>query len=404
MLNEMTDRLSKVPNEILDLVVSHVPTLDLPKLCLVSKSLRRAAEPFLYSVIAFRWLDDSTPPIVPLLRTLFKRPELFEFIDTVSLKSDIRLPRLNTPQSPVHQFFEVIKQSRVPYRNDWILDLHTGQMGAIAALLVANLTRTTRLAVDHDFISGHDFVGQVLQSKIFDQLPRFKRLKEIRYVKNLDYPVSERNEMFENALSLFYVPTVTHIVATISNPKTFRWPRGEPDLDHLVSLDIRWLIEPCLGKILALTRNLKSLSWTWIYCDNRYEGWETAFLNFDKIIETVSQVKDTLETLKFRTVFASDQAMASSDLQMTVLGSFNGLSDFDQLTHLEVPLICLTGIETNLMPLEYHLPDGLEALILFSDLVNDGRFNPDWIMWDHKERNSNHAIVEMVQSLADARP
>ncbi|CAG9974920.1 unnamed protein product [Clonostachys byssicola] len=293
---ETNFRLLNLPNEIVDHVLSHVPKSDLPKLCIVSKSLRRAAEPFLYSDVTFCWVDiGTTPPIVPLLRTLFKRPELFALIDKVALRGpclgESTRPRLNTTETPVHQFLEVIEQSRVPYRTGWIVNLRSGQMDAIAALLISNLTKTTRLSVQHNFIGGHDFAGKVLRSKIFGSLPRFTRLKEIRYVKSLDYPISEENIISEIALSLFYVPTVTHLVATIPNPKVFRWPRAEPNLDHLVSLDIQWLIEPFLGKILALTRNLKSLSWTWIYCDNRSQGWESAFLNFDKIIETVSQVK-----------------------------------------------------------------------------------------------------------------
>ncbi|CAG9948596.1 unnamed protein product [Clonostachys rosea f. rosea IK726] len=356
MLNKTDIRFSNLPNEILDRGLSDIPTSDLTKLCLVSKSLRRAAEPFLYSDVTFRWSDGITPPIVPLLRTLFERPELVALIDTVTLQesllSNSRRPRLNTTQTPVHQFLEAIDQSQVPYRTDWILGLYTGQMNAIAVLLISNLARTTRLVIDHNIISGHDFVVQVLRSNIFDQLPGFKRLERIRYAKNLDHPLSERNEMFKNVLSLFYVPTVMHIVATNSNPKIFRWPRAEPNSDYLVSLDIRWPIEQFLAKILTRTRNLKSLSWKWIYCDNINADPETTFLNFSRIKKTVLPVR-------------VNQIMEFRELRVTISGSFNGFRDFVELTPLKyLPLVSLAGVGT-------ELPDGLEAFNLLRASIND---------------------------------
>lgn len=87
----------------------------------------------------------------------------------------------------------------------------------------------------------------------------------MRYIKVFDYYLPENNSTFADALSLFYLPTVTHISTWISNPTTFSWPAGEPNLDHLTSLDIDWLCESFMAKILTLTRNLKSLSWTWEY-------------------------------------------------------------------------------------------------------------------------------------------
>jgi hypothetical protein len=223
-------------------------------------------------------------------------------------------------------------------------------MNAIAVLLISNLARTTRLVIDHNIISGHDFVVQVLRSNIFDQLPGFKRLERIRYAKNLDHPLSERNEMFENVLSLFYVPTVMHIVATNSNPKIFRWPRAEPNSDYLVSLDIRWPIEQFLAKILTRTRNLKSLSWKWIYCDNINADPETTFLNFSRIKKTVLPVRGILEALKFRTMLTVNQIMELRELRVTISGSFNGFRDFVELTPLEVPTACMPRRRWNRTP------------------------------------------------------
>ncbi|CAI6098826.1 unnamed protein product [Clonostachys chloroleuca] len=357
MLNETNSRLSNLPNEILDRVLSSIPTSALPKICLVSKSLRRAAEPFLYSDATSRWSDGMTPPMAPLLRTLLKKPKLFAFIET----------------TPVRQFLEVIGQSREPYRNDdWILDLHTGQMSAIAATLISNLTRTTA-----SLLTTISSVAMTLSSKFFDQT--FLCQREMKCLR---------------MLSLFYVLTVTHIVATTSCPKTFSWPRAEPNPDHLVSLDIRWPIEQFLAKILTRTRNLKSLSWNWIYCDNINEDPEMAFL---RIMKSVLPVRGTLEALELRTVLSFNRIVESRELRVTVSGSSNGFRDSVQLTPLKyLPLASLAGVGT-------ELRNGLKALNLFSASINDKK-QRDRILEDRKEGNWNDTKVEMLQSLAAIRP
>lgn len=161
--------------------------------------------------------------------------------------------------------------------------------------------------------------------------------------------------MFENALSLFYVLTVTHIVATTSCPKTFSWPRAEPNPDHLVSLDIRWPIEQFLAKILTRTRNLKSLSWNWIYCDNINEDPEMAFL---RIMKSVLPVRGTLEALELRTVLSFNRIVESRELRVTVSGSSNGFRDCS-INPLEVPTACIPRRRWNRTP---QRPQSLQPL------------------------------------------
>jgi hypothetical protein len=93
-------------------------------------------------------------------------------------------------------------------------------MEALAGLLIANLAKTRRLALNHNFINGCSLVGKVIQSKVFGggQLLGFEQFEDVRYIKVFDYYLPENDSAFTDALSLFYLPAVTHISTWISNP------------------------------------------------------------------------------------------------------------------------------------------------------------------------------------------
>lgn len=55
----------------------------------------------------------------------------------------------------------------MPYTKLWVDRLKTGNMEALVGLLIANLSKTRRLALNHNFINGCSLVGKVIQSKVF---------------------------------------------------------------------------------------------------------------------------------------------------------------------------------------------------------------------------------------------
>ncbi|CAG9971957.1 unnamed protein product [Clonostachys byssicola] len=397
-------RLPSLPNEIIDHILGFVPQSDLAKLCQVNKSLRHSAEPFLYSTIFLYWYHHEIPPIIPLLRTLLERPELFVYIDSVTLcgtdfGAGVTRPLLDTTTMPLDQFQAAIKQTQVPYTSLWIDQLRSGSMDALAGLLIANLSKTVFLAITHNFIDECEIVPRVLQSKIlgqlpefthFGRLPKFEQLSHLVYCKQKDDPFEEYNDdgYFIEAISLLCLPTVTDLVIRLPNTEVFYWPFGEPNLDHLTSLEVDWVYPRCLAKILTCTRNLRTLTWIWQYQEDATIG-SDSILDYDRIVTALSPLKGTLETLCFR---LDEEVLQAAGPGIATVGSWNGLRDFQRLTHLDVPLMSLTGVGPDPQPMERYIPDRLETLCLSPTMLTQ----KDAVLWmSYPEAVSNQEFKNM---------
>ncbi|VUC30456.1 unnamed protein product [Clonostachys rosea] len=397
-----------LPNEIIDQVLSHIPRCDLLSICLVNKALKHSAEPFLYSTITLKYDYPEFPPIAPLLCTLLRRPALFDHINIVLLKgSGARtrtVPSMNTSTIPFDEFIAAVKKTKVQFTDIWIDKLQAADtcFHALAALLIAHLSKTTHLRIEDAYINGQPLISKIFQAKAFGQLPIFERLRELRHDKRRDvsYPDSINNHIFEETTSLFYVPTVVDLEVSVTNPETFRWPAGEPNLDRLTSLKIGWLCEPFLAKIFALTRNLRSLEWRWDDDGPENLG-ETAVIDFGKVSDAIQPLKNTLEKLNFWFWLGLDDERGNI-VETNVRGNFR-LRDFTRLADLNIPLTSRSATDWRPLALEDYAPDSVEVLTLpGTALSND--FQPGLPgYWDNDEFES-HEIVPLLQSLADARP
>ncbi|CAH0052584.1 unnamed protein product [Clonostachys solani] len=371
-------QLFGLPNEVINHILGLIPRSDYTKLCLVNKSLRYYAEPFLYSTISLRWDYCHVPPIVSLLHTLLQRPELFSYIDSVSLHGSAfeawPPAPVDTTRMQRDQFSAAINKFQVSYVGQWVDKLRIGftSMDALAGLLIANLANTTFLAITYNFIDELDITAQVLRSKILGQLPKFRQLSRLIYHRQMDEILFEYEQVSPLAMSLFYIPTVTDLLITVPNPAVFQWPAGEPCLDHLTSLEVEWVYPRCLAEILARTRNLKSFSWNWEYCSDPTEEPDSN-LDYDQIIAALLPLKGTLERLQFR--LHCDPVWDSPEISIS--GSLDGLRDFERLTYLDVPLISLTGLALEPQPLECHIPHSVETLCLTGALLH----HDDAVQW-----------------------
>jgi hypothetical protein len=218
-----------------------------------------------------------------------------------------------------------------------------------------------------------------------DQIPRFTQLQRLAYVRRLDkdeqdQDQSDQDSQFEEAFSTLYLPNLVDAKLWLANPERFWWPEGKPNLDHLTSLDIEWLHPRLLKKILSLTRNLKSLTYSWDYAEDiSRDGWKDPDLNLDKIITAISPSKHTLEKLhiKFRVGFGRRETWP----ELSTSGSFDSLVEFDQIKELHVPLVALYGFNANYPPLGRGIPPSVETLILTDDMMDD----PTFVMWDARK-------------------
>ncbi|CAH0057470.1 unnamed protein product [Clonostachys solani] len=400
--------LADIPVEIANHILGFVPTSDLLNLCLTNRSLREFAEPFLYSTIRIEAEYGRTPRIIPLLRTLLQRPKLWDYIDDVYMdglgpKGEfIRPLDLNSVDIPVEQCVDAIKKTKVPYTDWWIAKLNSSatSVEALYAMFLAGLSKSKRLAVTRGFINEREIIGKVIQSKALggSGLSRFEQLREVTYYKYVDNVENKNNKIFPDVISLFYLPTLTSIKAWIPNPPVFEWPAGEPNLDHLTSLDIERLSEDNLAKILALTRNLKSLTWTWT-CDETDDPGNTMELNFENLIESLSLVRGTLEELRIRLEIGPIISPIFKP-ELNVTGSLAGLAGFRGLTYLEVPFVSLAGFGETPLPMEDGVPPTVKTLALSDDLLLN-----DVVRWQQpyfEEYGTGFAPAEAIDNHIEA--
>ncbi|CAH0055490.1 unnamed protein product [Clonostachys solani] len=380
---------SAVPYEIAAHILSFVPRSDLPTVCLVNKSLCGCAEPILYSDISLEWSHrQKNPPITPLLQKLFRRPELFNCVGVVSLTGDDFVgsnpsPPVTATESAVVELERIIKSFDAPFTDVWVKKLREGSMDAFAALLIAPLSKIRRLTITDNYIQWLDLIGKVLRLKAIGQhLPRFERLKLIVYFHGLDRYTPTLPHRVDEVMALLSVPTVTHLAAHIGGTEIFHWPAGEPDLSCLTSLDLEGCYAAFMSKMLALTRNLKSLSWRWEYVPETGDPWMNNYLDLDAIISAVLHVRETLEKLRFRITLGN--YFLGGRPAMDVSGSFDGLINLRRLTELDVPFACLTGFGIKPQPLDRHVPRSVETLSL-----STGMLWHDTVLWALGDRRPN---------------
>ncbi|CAH0044825.1 unnamed protein product [Clonostachys solani] len=330
-----------------------------------------------------------------------RRPELFAYIDTLSLEGHdhYSLEPIPLQDSQVADAFwdfaPIIRTFNVPFINQWVQELWAGSMGAFAALLLARLSWATHLTITYNFVRKTDLIGKVLQAKVLGRLPRFQRLEHMVYVHGVEYFVNSPEQRSKDGMALFYLPMVTNLAVWVRNPAVFRWPDGKPNLDRLTSLDIEGCCPTFVAKILALTPNLRSLAWAWHYSYNTGDPWITRSLNLEEIITTLSPVRETLKRFQFRICIVSGYS-SEFDPTICVSGSFEGLVHFDRITHLDVPLVCLAGFGPGPESLSRHVPRSVEALSLSTAMLFDKAL--PW-MQDEDEEWPDQEVMDLLLDL-----
>ncbi|KAK7212783.1 hypothetical protein V2G26_019961 [Clonostachys chloroleuca] len=348
--------------------------------------------------------------------------------------------RLPIPSNvSLSQFISAIEKTKAPYIDIWVMKLENCEMDAFAGLLIAYLSNTTSLTITTNFIvslyvvavrsddeavesdtrshgsgaTSHQSDGEALEPDSDEALesdswetvesdsdealepdvrshksdgealdPNSEEALEYdfpnAYDKRLDTneTYQDQDSQFEEAISTLYLPNLVDVKFWLANPERFWWPEGKPNLHHLTSLDIEWLHPRLLKKILSLTRNLRSLAYSWDYVEDiSRDAWKDSDLNLDKIITAISPTKHTLEKLhvKFRVGFGIMETWP----EVSTSGSFDNLVEFDQVKELHVPFVALYGFHANYAPLGRGIPPSVETLILTDDMMDDATF----VMW-----------------------
>ncbi|CAL5868407.1 uncharacterized protein PFLUO_LOCUS2632 [Penicillium psychrofluorescens] len=214
-------------------------------------------------------------------------------------------------------------------------------------------------------------VGLVRRFEI--ELLAFDHLEEVSMLYHdpeilIPRHVDARNT--DDVLSLFYLPSIKSITATMDNPIVFAWPgENPPNPSSLTSLNLEMAREEPLRRISSVTTNLQRLEWFWFYREDRRDQFVTNTIDFDKIFKALSPVHETLTDL---TVSAAADIVRAPELpQLNLAGPFKAFRDLDKLERLEVPLPFLAGFSLSDLAgtrLEAALPKNVEWVTITDDM------------------------------------
>ncbi|POR37597.1 Uncharacterized protein TPAR_02231 [Tolypocladium paradoxum] len=380
-----------LPWDILRSLLELLAPQHLLALCLVNKAFRAIAEPYLYAQVEWSWEWEwkpvATPPIIPLLRTIIRRPELGSHVRALICHgasfygppfSGKLPPNIPVDESFIDQAKSVVGKVRVSFGDLWLQRLRSGTMDAYITLLLTQLPHLTQLHMHPSFTKESQLFGMMLRSSLVNasnqsMFPFLQRLQNIIFIHKVDHVQGTRNRIINNTsdvLPLFYLTSLEKMSASVSNPEAFVWPYDmPPDASALTSLDLSTIREGCLGHILKATTSLTSLRWKWLYDPNTQDEYNTPTINLEKIFEDISHTRSTLAELRIEA--ENYPALGEGDLRSLRLhGSCGPLTAFDRLKVLEAPQLFLLGFtEHRTEQLANVLPRNIQHLAISDDLT-----------------------------------
>jgi hypothetical protein len=104
-----------------------------------------------------------------------------------------------------------------------------------------------------------------------------------------------------DALPFFELLAVQHIGALIDNLATFSWLVAHPPSPRsLESLNVSFVREGRLGKLLSVTQGLRKLQRFWVWREYLHGAFVTDIVDLEKIAADLSRVRGTLTDLAIR--------------------------------------------------------------------------------------------------------
>lgn len=245
-------------------------------------------------------------------------------------------------------------------------------MDAFVMLLLSLVPNLTHLRLTGVFARDNRLLGMMLRASLCQtldcKLPRFQYLQEVDFDPQLDPYRNWEAKNTADVLPLFYLPAVQSISVEIDNAAVFAWPTYTPNPSNLTSLDLQILREGHLGRILAITENLKTLKWQWGYEPYLRNEFNNNVINLDQIVVDLSHVQGTLENLHLSGTIHLDHHDYPA---LKIKGSLRALKNFEKLQVLEVPQLFLIGFSSddNLGSLEDLMPKNIHHLIINDDII-----------------------------------
>lgn len=361
-------------------------------LCLVSQHLRQIAEPLLYASVKLVWKKDRPPPIISLLRGIQRRPQLSNYVQILTFHAPFTStlcgrvivkepqgfsygdlpPSISVDRSELASLITIIRDINSPFRELWIQELENGVMDAFVTLLLSLAPNITHLRLTGVFARKNGLLGMMVKASVCHtsdcKLPQFQHLQKVDFGPQLDPFRSRETKNTADVLPLLYLPAVRLMSTEVDNVAIFAWPTYTPNLSNITSLSLKILREGYLGRILALTKNLKTLNWEWKYEPNLRNEINNSVINLDHIAKDLSLVQGTLENLHL----SADVSIEHHDYPLlTINGSLRALRDFEKLHNLEISQLFLIGFSSddNLGSLEELMPKNIHHLTINDDII-----------------------------------
>lgn len=345
-------------------------------------------------------------PLIPLLRTLLRRPGLTKHMRTIFCLRKISTPtregeikkngHLTLPNPPLEDVIAIVARTSLPYRDTWLQHLEACRQDAYLAFLFTQLPWIQYLQLDDNTYLKSDLVRAVLGSLLFQsetvELPPFAlpgSLLNLRRVevhrKAMDCRDWEilATQHIRNAcdLSFFRLPLAKELILNLDlmDVKDVWAGAGIPpppaDGTKIEKIQLEGPRETHLAHLFSFTHRLRSFHWMWCwYYTQDPRGMHlpcnTPTIALDLLIPVLRLVRDTLTELNIHAT--TDDTCGITRPRIT--GSTGGLSSLLALRKLTIPFCFLTGLEVpieDIMAVAKSLPRNLEILTLRTDLYTD---------------------------------
>jgi hypothetical protein len=139
--------------------------------------------------------------------------------------------------------------------------------------------------------------SSALCEKSDHRLSTLQHIREVAYELKTDCPLAMSGRNTVDILPFFYFPEVRLLSLALDNPVTFSWPAHTPDPSTITSLNLTFIRETHLGRLLSVTRGLKTLRWAWYYCDVFKYSSHKPLVDLDEVATALIHVRNTLKDL-----------------------------------------------------------------------------------------------------------
>jgi hypothetical protein len=362
--------LHKLPRELLDLILLHLPYASQRTLLYVCRRLHTVAKPAIYRKIRLTLCledghDRSNCVIVQFFRTLVTA--------NLSLISEIQELEISGPK-PLTLLTEMSDrqtyvwlsriQPSLGTRMHWENQLLKGDTDVMIAALISSLHNLRVLRLGFDVWSASRYLSKVIASRskleeielsssmivgenyLNNEIDEYKT----SIFKTANGPISYDTQLLHNLLSLQRLKNVT-IMAAEPRDSWFTMSTDPPLTPHTkltrLCLEASELKPSSLGLLTREMPNLRQLEYKNLI-DAHHGGPTMQYFQCADMDAALTSVRSSLEHLCVDVEFFADKSTyLGLGFNWGVQGTIKCLADFTCLTHLEIPLVLLLGWKPN---------------------------------------------------------